>query len=291
MGVAPGQWPRVIDTDSADDYIFCRSPVMSSTPFGEHLKREREMRGVSLNEISAATRIGTRFLEAIENDRWNELPGGAFNRGFIRSIARYLGLDEDGLVAEYSLETSGSANVREASQFVKAGRNWRPAVVAAAILFALLAGAVLVHHFFGARIMALVHGRRPATASTASSKPASPNVPASTFAQTSAPTEAATAESKAPDPAPGGTLALSVKVEKPSYLKVVADGQTIFHGRVRASYSHNFEARSTLEIFSSRASGVRLNLNGQNVPFPPTPGKMAHIELSKSDLHSGGEVH
>ena len=39
---------------------------MSSTPFGEHLKREREMRGVSLEEIAAATRINTRYLEALE---------------------------------------------------------------------------------------------------------------------------------------------------------------------------------------------------------------------------------
>jgi len=40
---------------------------MSSTPFGEHLKREREMRGVSLEEISSATRIAPRFLIALEN--------------------------------------------------------------------------------------------------------------------------------------------------------------------------------------------------------------------------------
>src|SRR6185437_12445830 len=98
----------------------------------------------------------TRFLEAIENDRWNELPGGAFNRGFIRSIARYLGLDEDSIVAEYSLDTSGSANVREAAQFVKTGRNWRPVVVAAVMLLALLGAGLLVHHFFGSRIVAML---------------------------------------------------------------------------------------------------------------------------------------
>ena len=45
---------------------------MSSTPFGEHLKREREMRGVSLEEISAATRINTRFLEALEKAHWSD---------------------------------------------------------------------------------------------------------------------------------------------------------------------------------------------------------------------------
>jgi len=266
---------------------------MSSTPFGEHLKREREMRGVSLNEISAATRIGTRFLEAIENDRWNELPGGAFNRGFIRSIARYLGLDEDNLVAEYSLETSADANTRAAAQFVKPGRNWRPIVGAAVILLALLAVGLLAHHFFGSQLMAMLHKPHSAAASAASSVPASPDIQRSAPNQTRVHTASAAAAgtAQASDPVPGAPLALSIGVEKPGYLKVVADGQTVFHERVRAGYAHNFQARSTLEIVSSRASGVRLNLNGQSVPFPPTPGKMARIELSKNDLRPVGGVH
>jgi cytoskeletal protein RodZ len=264
---------------------------MSSTPFGEHLKREREMRGVSLNEISAATRISTRFLEAIENDRWNELPGGAFNRGFIRSIARFLGLDEDSLVAEYALDTSGNANVREAAPFVKPGRNWRPVVVAAAILLALLAAGLLVHHFFGSRMMAMFHRAHAPAGPAVSAKPASQDVPPSVASQTKAQPGPASADSQASDPGPGGTLTLNIGIEKPGYLKVVADGQTVFRERVRAGYSHSFQARNTLDILSSRASGVRLSLNGQSVPFPPTPGKMAHIELTKNDLHPVGGVH
>src|SRR5580698_10627669 len=80
---------------------------MTTGAFGESLKREREMRGVTLEEISAATRIATRFLQAIENEQWEQLPGGVFNRGFVRAVARYLGLDEDSLVAEYALQTKG----------------------------------------------------------------------------------------------------------------------------------------------------------------------------------------
>jgi cytoskeletal protein RodZ len=74
---------------------------MTKDTFGEHLKREREMRGVSLDEIAAATRIATRFLQAIEEEHWDQLPGGVFNRGFVRAVARYLGLDEESTVAEY----------------------------------------------------------------------------------------------------------------------------------------------------------------------------------------------
>jgi cytoskeletal protein RodZ len=76
---------------------------MTKGTFGEYLKREREMRGVSLDEITAATRIATRFLQAIEDERWDQLPGGVFNRGFVRAVARYLGLDEENTVAEYVL--------------------------------------------------------------------------------------------------------------------------------------------------------------------------------------------
>jgi len=74
---------------------------MTKGTFGEYLKREREMRGVSLDEITAATRIATRFLQAIEDEHWDQLPGGVFNRGFVRAVARYLGLDEESTVAEY----------------------------------------------------------------------------------------------------------------------------------------------------------------------------------------------
>ena len=131
---------------------------MPSTPFGEHLKREREMRGVSLEEVSAATRINTRFLEAIENEKWEELPGGAFNRGFIRAIARFLGLDEDGLVAEYALETKGAHDVRLAPERPgEIPRNWQPAAFAiVALLIVVLAG-WFVYHLYGARIAARFH--------------------------------------------------------------------------------------------------------------------------------------
>ena len=86
---------------------------MASAGFGEHLKREREMRGVSLEEIAGATRISTRFLEALEKEAWDRLPGGVFNRGFVRTVARFLGLEEESLLAEYSL-AKGEANASAA---------------------------------------------------------------------------------------------------------------------------------------------------------------------------------
>ena len=123
---------------------------MASTPFGEHLRRERELRGVTLDEVSAATRIKTTFLEAMENGRWEELPGGAFNRGFIRATSKFLGLDEDGMIAEYALETG---TVEQNKPVVEPPgalpRDYRPAVIAVfVILLALIAGGWLGHHLY-----------------------------------------------------------------------------------------------------------------------------------------------
>lgn len=114
------------------------------------------MRDVSLEEISAATRISTRYLEALENEQWQELPGGAFTRGFIRSVARFLGMDEDGLVAEYDMETNERAGVSAADSAGRRTWNWRPVIAAIVIvvLVAVLAiGGWLVVHRYGPRIM------------------------------------------------------------------------------------------------------------------------------------------
>src|SRR5262249_10200552 len=86
-------------------YVLCEdgSYCMAKGTFGERLKRERELREVTLEEVSAATRISARFLEALENEDWPRLPGGVFGRGFVRTIARYLGLNEENLLSEYDL--------------------------------------------------------------------------------------------------------------------------------------------------------------------------------------------
>jgi cytoskeletal protein RodZ len=126
---------------------------MSSTLFGDHLKREREMRGVSLEEIAAATRINTRYLEALEKAHWTELPGGAFNRGFIRSVARFLGLDEEGLIAEYALETKDKGDASRAPAEIP--RDWKP--VLAAVCMVLLLVVLIVAGIYGYRFYRARH--------------------------------------------------------------------------------------------------------------------------------------
>ncbi len=68
---------------------------------GDRLKKEREMRGVSLDEIAKATRINKKFLAALEENDFDVLPAPVFVTGFLRSYASHLGVDADSLVAEY----------------------------------------------------------------------------------------------------------------------------------------------------------------------------------------------
>jgi len=118
--------------------------------FGDRLRREREMRGISLDEITAATRIGTRFLEALENEQWDQLPGGVFNRGFVRAVAHHLGLSDEDLLAEYTLATGDqptpSSTVVRTSAIPESGSHWFTWVVVL-----IVAGAVAFGAWYGWR--------------------------------------------------------------------------------------------------------------------------------------------
>src|SRR5262249_55952236 len=87
------------------EYCWCGEPTVA---FGIGLKRERELRGISLEEISKTTKISVRLLEAIEADRFDVLPEGVFRKSFIKSYAKYLGMNADQILHEYDLEVRPS---------------------------------------------------------------------------------------------------------------------------------------------------------------------------------------
>jgi cytoskeleton protein RodZ len=78
--------------------------------FGERLRKEREKRNITLDDVSLTTKIGTRMLRALEEEKFDQLPGGIFNKGFVRAYARYLSIDEDQAVADY-LEAAGETPI------------------------------------------------------------------------------------------------------------------------------------------------------------------------------------
>ncbi len=72
--------------------------------FGEELRRERELRQISLREVAEATKVNIRYLEAMERNDFAHLPGGVFNRGFVRAYAQFIGVDPEAMVNAYILE-------------------------------------------------------------------------------------------------------------------------------------------------------------------------------------------
>ncbi len=70
--------------------------------FGEELREAREQRGISLDDVSVATRVSLRHLHALEANEFAELPGGVFNRGIVRSYAKFCGLDEESTVQGFT---------------------------------------------------------------------------------------------------------------------------------------------------------------------------------------------
>src|SRR5205807_9443203 len=83
--------------------------------FGEELRREREIRGISLKEIADATKISKRFLDAIERNDHKILPAPVFTRGFIREYARYLGLNSEEIVGRYNFAAAGDDRIEQST--------------------------------------------------------------------------------------------------------------------------------------------------------------------------------
>jgi len=69
--------------------------------FGDKFRKAREKKGISLDDVSNVTKISSRMLQAIEEERFDQLPGGVFNKGFIRAYARHVGLNDEEAVNEY----------------------------------------------------------------------------------------------------------------------------------------------------------------------------------------------
>lgn len=84
--------------------------------FGDSLRRERELRQITLREISEATKINHRYLEALERNDFRHLPGGVFNKGFVRAYAQHVGIDPDRMVLSYLEEERRQAGPAPATQ-------------------------------------------------------------------------------------------------------------------------------------------------------------------------------
>ena len=87
--------------------------------FGEELRREREIRGISLKEIADATKISKRFLDALERNDHRTLPAPVFTRGFVREYSRYVGLNAEEMVNRYNFAAATDDRIEKPPQVEK----------------------------------------------------------------------------------------------------------------------------------------------------------------------------
>ena len=111
---------------------------------GQELKKTREEKGLTLHQISANTLIGVRFLQALESDDYGILPGGVFNRAFVRKFAAQIGMEEATALQLYEeqLLVQGGETVRKFEMGVE---NWdTPPTSGNGLLISLAVVAVLL---------------------------------------------------------------------------------------------------------------------------------------------------
>lgn len=221
---------------------------MARGKFGEHLKRERELREVSLDELSKATRISNRFLQALENEDWGKLPGGVFGHGFVRSIARYLGLSEEALLGEYDLARAEKLPVATAKpEPIPSPPKWLPA----AMVLGSLLGLVLL--FYGARYAwnraAADHTAKPSAVSAS-------DVP----------------------------LELSLSASASTHVRVIGDGKVLMDSQIYAGDTLHFTAKQQFDVSATNSSAVLLQLNGRAMPPLGSPGTFGRMVLGQENL-------
>ena len=96
---------------------------------GQKLCEARADRGLELSAVERATKIRVKFLEAMEEDRWDDLPAPVYARGFLDIYARHLGLDHEAILDEYRRTVEGEREESIPQSVIKPGnlRQNRPA--------------------------------------------------------------------------------------------------------------------------------------------------------------------
>lgn len=258
--------------------------------FGDKLKREREMRGVTLNEISESTKIARRHLEALESEDFASLPGGVFNKGFVRAYARFIGIDEDQAVADYSAingevappEDQFPLEVHEKPNRELNPRNSQlPMIAAGVALLLLVAGSFLWRSKHQHRV-----GVLPAVAASSDSDDHAQASPDPVQASPEAAREKSRLlhvkekvakrepqkESEQPASAPlekhltpQNSFFVIIKAKEDAWISVMADGRRVSHGILKADKERFIRAARQIVVKTGNAGGIDVYFNGKPV--------------------------
>jgi transcriptional regulator with XRE-family HTH domain len=275
-----------------------QAPANSSelASFGEELRREREIRGISLKEIADATKISRRFLEAVERNDHKTLPAPVFTRGFVREYARYLGLNTEEMVNRYNFAAENDDRIEKPPHIEKYPRSPvrditpRPRakrgipstlfrVNGNLLVLVLLVGALIAVAWWAVQQR---DERIRATDRLSATDRVAPVVPVGE----------ATPE---PELAATERLRLNVEVLRNSWVTLDADGVNVVNSELRTGDERTFEASEAF-LFRTvgNAAGLKLTLNGSPVPALGGEGEVIrnrtfdHSALETLRAASGG---
>jgi cytoskeletal protein RodZ len=242
--------------------------------FGENLRRERELRGISLHEIAEATKISARFLQALEQDRFDVLPGGLFRRTFVRQYAKHVGLDADRVVAEF-LYTQGSETGTRAP-----GR--RPFAIPSGALTAVGALALLAW-------LALPWGTagRHEPVATATAPPTSfPTEHVYPPAATPQPTAIAASEAPSVSVQPKDDgLVLTLSANQDCWVSVTVDGESVLDRVLTPGETQTLEAHGEIVLSVGNAGGLSFRVNDRpGVPLGKSGEVKKNIVITRQNL-------
>jgi cytoskeleton protein RodZ len=226
--------------------------------FGEELRRERLVREITLEEISAATKISIRLLKALEESDLSRLPAPAFTRGFIRSYAIHIGIDPEEKVCAYLTDLADAAAGTTPSAARVRPRFWRGRGTTAGTIVGGVTAVLL--------LLGLIARpeRHPAARPEKPSQRAG-RVELKNVAFSSEPTPAVRPPEPAALPASDSDhlVSLLLEFDADSWTKLDAGGETLLEGLVRRGETKRFEARGGFRLTLGNAGGVRVTLDGQ----------------------------
>ncbi len=256
---------------------------------GQTLRDARQRQGFSLKDLEATTKIRTHYLNALEEENFAELPGHTYVIGFLRTYARALGLDSQGLVDEYKAKQQEPVVVIKSLDPVAPPIRQRPyslrriAIIAGLCILALFTVYGMNEVWSGAKT--------PAPAAQPADKPA--NVPAANRqAQPQTPPQPVN-QQPAPIPATNNSatqdntgLSLEMTFTDRCWLIIKVDGQQVFADTVPAGQTKNITAKEKIEFPSIGSAGaVKLVLNGKPLPSLGEVGAVIHNKsLTKNDI-------
>jgi cytoskeletal protein RodZ len=254
----------------------------SGLRFGDELQRERLVREISLEEISAATKISTRLLSALETSDLDKLPAPVFTRGFIRAYSLYLGLDPVQKINTYLAELQPNpaptpapvAKSHGSARFLRGRRSTAGTILGGVTAVLLLLG-----------LIASPEHRRPTSPRVSTAARIEP-VSFKNVAPSNEPTPLIREDAPEASFAETG-VALVLEFDEPSWMEITADGEKIFGGLVSAGESRRFEARKVFRLTLGNAGGVRVSVDGRPAARLGRPGEVVRDLLLPDSLSRG----